>query len=150
MSSFLSKCAYVCVCTTLAISSLSCVTRTLTIRTDPPGAQVFVDDKLIGESPVEMKFTHYGIRKIVIEKRDYDGKLIYERETVFAKVSPPYYQVFPFDFVTDVVVPIDIKDKRVLSFKLRPKKFRPMSEVTEELLKNAEELRTRAFATEVR
>ncbi|MFQ5862809.1 MAG: PEGA domain-containing protein [Candidatus Brocadiales bacterium] len=126
------------------------MTRTLTIRTDPPGAQVFVDDELIGESPVEMEFVHYGVRKIVIEKRDYDGKLVYERETVYARISPPYYQVFPIDFFTDVVVPIDIKDERVLRFKLRQKKFRPLGEKRDELLKEAEELRDKAFATEVR
>lgn len=146
----MSRCVRLCVCTALTLSSLGCVTRTLTIRTDPPGAQVFVDDKLIGESPVEMDFTHYGIRKIVIEKRDYDGTLVYERETVFARINPPYYQMFPLDFVTDVIVPIEINDDRVLIFKLRPKKFRPLDEVRDELLEEAKELRSKAFATEVR
>lgn len=111
---------------------------------------MFVDDELIGESPAEMEFTHYGVRKIVIEKRDLDGRLAYERETVYARISPPYYQRFPLDFVTDVIVPINIEDEHVLRFKLRPKKFRPLVEIREEMLKEAEELRTRAFATEVR
>lgn len=150
MSSFLSRCTCLCVCTALAFGSLGCVTRTLTIKTDPPGAQVFVDDELIGESPVDMEFTYYGTRKIVIEKRDADGKLEYDRETVYARVSPPYYQVFPVDFISDVVIPMNIKDDRVLSFRLRKKKFVPLAETKERLIKEAEELRQKAFSTEVR
>lgn len=150
MSYFLSRCVCVFVCAALALNSLGCVTRTLIINTDPPGAQVFVDNELIGESPVEMEFTHYGTRKIVIEKRDFDGKLEYERETVSARISPPYYQVFPLDFFTDVLTPWNIEDEHVLRFKLRPKVFRPVDEVKEEMLREAEELRTKAFATEVR
>ncbi|MEE9514517.1 MAG: PEGA domain-containing protein, partial [Candidatus Brocadiales bacterium] len=94
-----------CVCLALIIlSGAGCVTRTLTIKTDPPGAQVFVDDELIGESPVEMEFTYYGTRKIVIEKRDQDGTLEYERETLYAKIDKPYYQWFPIDFFSEVMV----------------------------------------------
>lgn len=150
MSSFLSRYVCLCVCTALTFGSLGCVTRTLTIKTDPPGAQVFVDDELIGESPVDMEFVYYGTRKIVIEKRDADGKLEYDRETVYAKVSPPYYQVFPVDLFSDVAVPMDIKDNHVLSFKLRKKEFVPLAETKERLVKEADELRQKAFSTEVR
>ncbi|MEE9583914.1 MAG: PEGA domain-containing protein [Candidatus Brocadiales bacterium] len=132
------------------MSGPGCVTRTLTIKTNPPGAQVFVDDELIGESPVEMEFTYYGTRKITIEKRDSDGRLAYERETVYARVSPPYYQRFPLDFVAEVIVPVDIKDRHVLRFDLRKKKFKPMEEEKDRLLREADELRTRAYSTEVR
>ncbi len=46
-----------------------CVTRTITVRTNPSNALVYVDNELVGESPVEIPFTYYGTRKITIEKK---------------------------------------------------------------------------------
>ncbi len=139
-----------CACLALVIlSGAGCVTRTLTIKTDPPGAQVFVDDELIGESPVLMEFTYYGTRKIVIEKRDKDGTLEYERETLYAKIDTPYYQRFPIDFFSEVIVPMKIEDDHFLSIKLRKKKFVPLVEVKERLEREAAELRVKAFSTEI-
>lgn len=135
---------------TLALSGIACVTRTLTIKTDPPGAQVFIDDELVGETPLNYEFTYYGTRKIMIEKRDTDGKLEYERETVYARISPPYYERFPLDFASEVLLPLDIKDNHMLRFQLRKKKFRPVAEVKEDMVRSAEELRAKAYSTEVR
>lgn len=131
------------------MSGSGCVTRALVISTEPPGAQVYVDDQLVGESPVRVKFVHYGVRKITMEKRDKDGKLIYERKIVYADVQPPIYQRFPIDFASDVVIPVNLKDEHVLNFQLEPKKFRPSKEVRDEMIKDAEELRKRAFEPEV-
>lgn len=137
------------ICILFVLSSAGCVTRALVIDTTPPGAQVYVDDQLVGESPVRVKFVHYGVRKITMEKRDKEGKLIYERKIVYADVQPPFYQRFPLDFASDVVIPVNIKDEHVLNFQLEPKKFRPSKEVREEMVKDAEELRKRAFEPEV-
>ncbi|MFN3466477.1 MAG: PEGA domain-containing protein [Candidatus Brocadiales bacterium] len=132
----------------LIFCATGCVTRSMVINTDPPGAQVFLDDEPIGESPVKLPYAYYGTRKITIEKRDKDGRLTHKRLTVMANLKPPYYQFFPVDVFSELVVPVTIKDKRTFDFQLEPVEFRPRKEITAELLKNAEELRQRALAPE--
>ncbi len=110
---------------------------------------MYVDDELIGESPAKLEFTYYGTRKIVVEKRDKDGRLAYDRETIYAKIGAPYYERFPLDFFSEVVIPMDIRDEHVLTIELKKKKFAPMAETKERLTKEAQELRIRAFSTEV-
>ncbi|MCA9103250.1 MAG: PEGA domain-containing protein [Planctomycetales bacterium] len=108
-----------------------CVHRRLTIRTNPPGAAVYVDDFPIGTSPVSTSFIYYGTRKIRLVK---DG---YETLTVEQKISPPWYQYFPLDFVSENVVPTEIRDERVLDFNLAPQMVVP----TDQLIGRAEQLR---------
>ncbi len=62
--------------------SAGCVTRTITVKTNPSNALVYIDDELAGESPVTIPFTYYGTRKIMIEKKDEDGRLTHERTIV--------------------------------------------------------------------
>ena len=45
------------------------VRRRITIKTDPPGALVYIDDQEIGVTPVSTSFTYYGTRKIQICQR---------------------------------------------------------------------------------
>src|SRR5207247_4817924 len=63
----------------LCLSTTGCVRRRLTVRTNPPGAQVFVDDQEIGTTPCSAAFVYYGTRKITLMK---DG---YRTETIFQK-----------------------------------------------------------------
>ncbi|HHT9153538.1 MAG TPA: PEGA domain-containing protein, partial [Candidatus Hypogeohydataceae bacterium YC40] len=53
----------------LVLFAAGCVTRSMVINTDPPGARIFLDDELLGESPVKIPFTYYGVRKLTIEKK---------------------------------------------------------------------------------
>ena len=66
----------------LTLSSTGCVRRRLTVRTQPPGAQVFVDDQEIGTTPCSSSFVYYGTRKITLIK---DG---YRTETLYQKIHP--------------------------------------------------------------
>jgi len=118
-----------------------CVTRTITIKTNPSNALVYVDDKLVGESPVEIPFTYYGTRKITIEKKDADGRLLCERKIVFEKIKTPVYEVFPLDFFSEIVWPFDIQDSHVLNYDLV--EVTPLSRKEQQkiVMENAEELR---------
>lgn len=120
----------------------------MTISTDPPGAQIFLDDELIGESPIKIPFAHYGVRKITIERRDKEGKLTHKRLTFMANLKPPYYQFFPIDLASELILPVTIQDERTFNFQLKPVEFRPPKEIRAELLKNANELRQKAMAPE--
>jgi hypothetical protein len=133
---------------TIIFVSAGCVTRTITVKTNPGNALVYIDDQLAGESPVTIPFTYYGTRKIMIEKRDEDGRLTHERSTVYEKIKAPVYEVFPLDFFSEVLWPGQLRDEHVLNYDLV--KLEPLSrkEQQEKVLKNAEELRQRVYAPE--
>ncbi len=86
----------------------------MTIRTNPPGAVVYVDDYQIGTTPVSTNFVYYGTRKLRIVK---DG---YETLTVEQPIPAPWYQVPPLDFVSETLVPKEIRDHRTLNYQLVP------------------------------
>ncbi len=111
-----------------------CVRRRMTIRTNPPGAVVFVDDYQIGTTPVSTNFVHYGTRKIRIVK---DG---YETLTVEQPIPTPWYEIPPIDFVAETLVPTEIQDHRTLNYQLVPQRVVP----PDQLRARAEDLRTRA------
>lgn len=117
----------------LAIAALQtgCVTRRLTIRSNPPGAMVYVDDYEVGLTPVSVSYTYYGTRKIRLVKSGF------ETITVMQQVPTPWYQFFPLDFVSENLVPFEIRDERGVDFTLVPQRLTPQPE----LRRNAEELR---------
>jgi len=96
-----------------------CVRRRLTVRTNPPGAQVFVDDQEIGTTPCSAAFVYYGTRKITVMK---DG---YKTETIFQKIPPPWYEFPLLDFVVENAVPREIRDERVVDVQLSPQELVP-------------------------
>lgn len=111
--------------------STGCVQRRFTVRSNPPGALVYIDDYEIGTTPCSTDFTYYGTRKIRLVK---DG---YETLTVLQPVPTPWYQIPGIDFVSENLVPGEIRDERVLDYQLQPQVIVP----TEQLLGRAEELR---------
>ena len=108
-----------------------CVRRRMMIRSNPPGARVYVDDYEIGTTPVSHNFIYYGQRKIRLVK---DG---YETLTLMQSIPAPWYQIPPLDFVTENLVPGEIRDQRTFHYQLVPQRVVP----TEELLGRAENLR---------
>jgi hypothetical protein len=115
----------------LVAAQSGCVQRRLTIRSNPPGAVVFIDNEEIGATPIATDFIYYGAREIRLVKAGY------ETVTVLQEIPPPWYQYFPIDFFAENVVPYEIRDERVLDFQLRPQMMVP----TEELLQRGEALR---------
>ncbi len=108
-----------------------CVQRRMMIRSNPPGALVYVDDYEIGVTPISSNFTYYGQRKIRLVK---DG---YETLTVMQSIPAPWYQIPPLDFVSENLVPGEIRDRQTFSYQLTPQRVVP----TDQLLGRAESLR---------
>ena len=133
----------VVVCLFICATFCGCVLRSLTIDSKPSGAMVYLDDEPIGETPVTTTFTYYGTRKISLEKTDAEGRLLYERKIVYEKIKPPLYQIFPFDFFSEIVVPVKLKDEHYVVYQLEPLKQLPKEEIQKKVMKNAEELRER-------
>ncbi len=112
-----------------------CVSRRLTIRTNPPGALVKLNGKRLGFSPVSTDFLYYGTYEVELIK---DG---YETETILQTISPPWYQRFPLDFVSDNFLPFHLTNRHEYTWPLRPKSIVP----TDDLLNRANQLRSEAL-----
>jgi hypothetical protein len=123
----------------LCACNSGCVQRRMTVRSNPPGALVYVDDhpEPIGATPVSHDFIYYGTRKFRLVK---DG---YETLTVMQSIPPPWYEFVPLDFVAENFVPGQIKDPRCFDYQLKPQVVVP----TEQLLSRAEDLRRGVHAT---
>ncbi|MDZ4659736.1 MAG: PEGA domain-containing protein, partial [Bythopirellula sp.] len=108
-----------------------CVRRRLMVRSNPPGAMVYVDNQLIGTTPCATDFIYYGTREMRLVKAGYESL------TINQPIPAPWYQIPPLDFVSENLTPHKIQDFRTVSYDLVPQVIVP----TEQLLGRAEELR---------
>lgn len=115
----------------LVISLSGCVRRRMTIRSNPPGAAVYLDDQEVGTTPVTVDFTYYGTRKIQLIKDGYDTLTV--KQAFYA----PWYQWPPLDFVSENLSPQQYRDEHLLNFQLVPQQILP----AETLLERAQQLR---------
>jgi len=111
------------VCLATVVAGSGCVQRRMTIRSNPPGALVYVDDYQIGSTPVSTDFVYYGTRKIRLVK---DG---FETLTVRQPFPIPWYEIFPLDFVSENLWPGEIRDERVVDLAMMPAAATPPEEV---------------------
>ena len=95
----------------------------MTVRTNPPGAMVSVDNQVIGASPASTPFVYYGTREFRIEA---DG---FRTETIRRKFKPPWYQWPGIDFVTESLWPGEFRDERIVDVTLVPKALPGSDEV---------------------
>jgi len=82
----------------------SCVAeRTLRITSNPPGAEVRLEDETVGTTPLELPFIHYGTRRLTLRMpghRTWSDRI---------HIAPPWYARFPVDILTEVVFPVGWK-----------------------------------------
>jgi hypothetical protein len=100
--------------TLLVLMLCSCVERFIYINSKPDGATCYIDGKKVGRTPCKIKFIWYGKREIFLEREGY--KSIRRIESI----NPPWYQIFPIDFITDVVIPFKIRDERRFFYRFKP------------------------------
>ncbi len=95
------------------ICSTGCIRRSLTIRTDPPGASVYINDAFKGETPLTYDFVWYGWHRVLLRK---DG---FQRIDDRKQLRAPVYFWIPFDFVMELL-PFPIHDRREWAYTLTP------------------------------
>ena len=95
----------------------------MTVRSNPPGATVSVDNQVIGTTPAASSFVYYGTREFRIEK---DG---YETQTIHQRLNPPWYEYPVLDFVSETLWPGELRDERVIDVTLVPKTYEPSEAV---------------------
>lgn len=108
-----------------------CVRRRLLIRSNPPGATVYVDNQPVGTTPCATSFVYYGTREIRLVKPGF------ETLTVNQPIPAPWYQWPGLDFISENVVPNEIQDFRTVSFNLTPQVIVP----SDQLIARGEQLR---------
>ncbi len=86
----------------------------MTVRSNPPGAQVYIDKYEIGRTPCSVSFIYYGKREFKLVK---DG---FETLTAEQWILPPWYQIVGIDFVSENLSPVEIRDERTFDFQLIP------------------------------
>jgi hypothetical protein len=89
-----------------------CISRSLLIESEPPGARVSLNGTPVGETPVTVPFRHYGMYDVELRK---DG---FETVRTREPVRAPLYARFPLCLFTELLWPGRITDDHYLSYKL--------------------------------
>jgi hypothetical protein len=106
------------------------VQRELTIKTEPAGSVVLLNDEEIGTSPVTVAFNWYGDYRVNIS---HEG---FATLNTHRKLPPPWYDYFPFDLAR-IMLPYKSTDKYEWTFTIEPQQ----TPSREELINAAMELR---------
>ena len=86
-----------------------CITRVVTVRSNPSGALVYLNSEEVGRTPVTREFQWYGTYDVILRK---DG---YQTIKTSAAVSAPWWQFIPLDFLTDL---LPVTDERIISYEI--------------------------------
>ena len=114
-----------------------CVHRTITVRSDPPDALVYLNDQEVGRTPFTREFTWYGTYDVELRKEGYQSI------KTTAMVWAPWWQWVPIDLFTEA---LPLEDHHELSYKLAPPTTRQTD--PELLLRRGEDLRGELMASE--
>jgi hypothetical protein len=120
----------------LVCLSTGCVSRRMTVRTNPPGAVVEVNGNRIGTSPASMDFTYYGVYEFRITAPGYETLVVEQ------PVRPPWYQVPPADFVSDNLLGHQVTNRHDFTYNLVPTGYELGDHL--QLKGRGDEFRTRA------
>jgi hypothetical protein len=75
---------------------------------------VRLDGRKIGTTPVTVDFGAYGTRLVTLYL---DG---YHTHAERIRLKPPWYSRFPLDIISEVLLPLGLRDRRVLRVRLEP------------------------------
>jgi len=104
--------------TAVLLGFTGCVERTLSVRTDPPGALVEMNDLEIGRTPVERDFEWYGKYDVTVRK---DGYQTVKTQTT---LDTPWYELVPLDLVAELL-PFKFHDRQQVDYQLVPTQTEP-------------------------
>ena len=100
-------------CGVLILASLSACEskRILRVTSQPSGALVRLDEDVIGTTPLEYEFEHFGHRRVSLYRMGYQSY----SEPIH--LEAPWYARFPVDVVTEVLIPLGLdytKERHVI------------------------------------
>ena len=115
-----------------ALALPGCISRVLEVKSDPPGAWVYLNGQELGTTPVVHQFDHYGTRSIVVSKQGHKPAA----EVIHLRA--PWWGWFPFDFFVELW-PGGVEDRHEFSYELA--RADEVETDMDRLLKNLDELR---------
>lgn len=118
-----------------ALLAGGCVERTISITSDPPGALVWLNDREVGRTPVEVGFVHYGTYDVRLSKEGYEPLM------TSGEAKPPLWDNVPLDFFAEFVP--GAKSRIAWHYELGPREDDPAR-----LIERARELRDEAVGKE--
>lgn len=120
----------------ILLGSVGCVRRTISITTEPPGALVWLNDREIGRTPLEVDFLFYGIYDVRLVKEDFEPLIT----TGNAKV--PIWDTVGLDLVSELM-PFELHSRVEWHYVLES-----VLKDEADLLRRARELRSRVSKSE--
>lgn len=97
----------------LVCSTSGCVDRILSIKSEPVGALVALNDLEVGRTPLTRDFTWYGTYDVELRAQGF------EPLRTKGKVIAPWWQWVPFDLFAEIL-PFHFKDHQELNFTMTP------------------------------
>lgn len=91
-----------------------CVERRMVVTSDPPGALILHNGQPIGNAPADDHFVYYGNHHFTIIRPGYATLQVDQR------IRAPWYQFFPLDLVSEILLPFQIEDVRRFTYQLQP------------------------------
>jgi len=109
-----------------------CVRRSLTVKSNPSGALVYLNGVEVGRTPMTRDFTWYGTYDVVLRKEGY------ETLKTRGKVIAPWWQWVPIDLVAEL---LPLHDKRELAYTMKP--YAEITVDPQAMLSRAEHMETK-------
>ena len=130
-----SRARAVALCVLACFASACAVRRELVILSKPAGAQVRLDDQIVGWTPYTTSFEAYGTRRVTLYREGYrsDSRLV--------ELHPPWYGRFPFDVFSEILIPVGWHDRHVVEISLEKESGAVTEPDLEAVLDRAEALR---------
>jgi hypothetical protein len=121
----------------LLFGTVGCVERLLQVRSDPSGATVYVNGQEVGRTPLDHPFSFYGTVEVALRAQ---GCTSYREDVV---LSPPWYEVFPFDLFSELLVPVTFRDVHAVEVRLTPTPAAMSVEGEQEIERKTQDLRSK-------
>jgi len=99
-------------CLTLALTG--CVRRTICITSDPSGALVYLNDREVGRTPLDVDFVHYGTYDVRLVKDGYESLL------TFGDAEAPLWDLPGPDLIAELL-PMEVRSNIGWHYVLHPK-----------------------------
>ncbi|MDP6538106.1 MAG: PEGA domain-containing protein [Planctomycetota bacterium] len=111
------------------------VRRVIELRSQPPGATVRLDDRLVGETPLDLPFVHHGTRRVTCTLEGYQPLVR------VVEIDAPWWARFPLDLFSEVLLPLGWRDVHRVEIALEPEGGELDESELRALLRKAETLR---------
>ncbi len=113
------------------IALTGCVQRTITITTEPEGVLVWLNEREVGRTPLDVDFVYYGTYDVRLELRGYEPVM------TSGRANPPWWDNIGLDLIAELT-PANIESRIDWHYVMQP-----LDDDSEALVGRARELRAK-------